>query len=165
MKKILFVDGGYLNFLAHGKILDFQEIARGYAEAHYYTSAPNPKKEDFTKSFKGFEKVLRKAGFVPHIGTLRYKDGEWHQKRVDVDLATDMVLRAASGGGEEIYLLSGDEDFVPAVLKTEKMGTTVTVLHGPRNTVSGDLLDSASKSFFLDDAWFRERVLRGRRKR
>jgi hypothetical protein len=64
----------------------------------------------------------------------------FEQKRVDVLLSCDLVRHAAAGHIQHAILVAGDSDFIPAVSAAKESGVTVSLWHGPGNTVHKDLI-------------------------
>jgi uncharacterized LabA/DUF88 family protein len=85
---------------------------------HYYTSVQgdNPKVHDVERKLKelGIEapRVFQKQKGKP-------------RKRVDVSLATDMLLHASRKHYDAAVLITGDEDFVPLVEAVQGEGAIV----------------------------------------
>ncbi len=77
------------------------------------------------------------------------------EKRVDVNIAVDMVAKAMKNEFDVAYLLSADGDFVPAVEAVREMGKKVFAASPGR----GHELNKAVNSFIpLPSEWFSEDV-------
>ena len=63
------------------------------------------------------------------------------QKRVDIMLGVDMALLAAKHIIQEVVLVAGDSDFVPAIAAAKPEGVVVRLFHG-QNPHSGLWLES-----------------------
>ena len=74
--------------------------------------------------------TCRKCGFT-------YKYGA--EKRVDTRLVADMIQFAAVDGYDVAVLLSGDQDFVPAVEAASALGKRVYIATWPQSGVSREL--------------------------
>ncbi len=71
------------------------------------------------------------------------------QKRVDVQLAVQMVHLATSQQVSLIVLVAGDRDFIPSVEIAKHSGVIVRLVHGPKMTTSTDLRQLADETFEL----------------
>lgn len=120
------------------KGLEFYEVVRKY----YYTSALGD--ED---ALLHHEEKLRSAGIeAPRV----FKKAKGRSsKRVDVALVTDLLLHAFRDNYDIAILISGDEDFVPAV-KTISAEGKVVVLWAMSQGLSPALKRSADFFFDLD---------------
>ena len=159
----IFIDGGYAVriFRSLGVYqIDYQELVerrpskKELLRAYYYDcpryqgKEPEDKQESERKEKqkKFFYALNRIPNFEVRLGKLQ-KKGETAegkpilvQKRVDVMLAVDMVELAATEKVEEVVILSGDSDFLPAVQAAKRHGVTVLAWHGPRSTCHHELL-------------------------
>jgi uncharacterized LabA/DUF88 family protein/mRNA-degrading endonuclease YafQ of YafQ-DinJ toxin-antitoxin module len=81
------------------------------------------------------------------------------QKRVDVQLAVQMVHLATSQQVNLIVLVAGDRDFVPSVEIAKHSGVIVRLVHGPRMTTSTDLRQLADETTEITES-FLQRYLR-----
>lgn len=67
----------------------------------------------------------------------------FEQKRVDIKLAVDLVLLASKRQITRAVLVTGDSDFLPAILAAKNEGVVVTLCHGVgENRPHRDLWDS-----------------------
>src|SRR5690606_24729406 len=57
----------------------------------------------------------------------------FEQKQVDILMATDIVLLSAKRQVDEIVLVTGDSDFLPAVRIARNEGVVVWLAHGVRS--------------------------------
>ncbi len=164
MKVALFFDGKnfYTAFKRHApnSDIDYDKLAKwltyavsdGKGElvgAYYYTGYSPPDKTGPT-SFKDFLEGLdlqlgyfvKREPRVPRKARCR-KCGFEHaysaEKRVDTRLVADMIQLAAVDAYDAAVLLSGDQDFVPAVEAANALGKRVYVATWPSSGVSQEL--------------------------
>ena len=83
-------------------------------------------------------------------GMARGMEGRYHldeliceQKQIDLLLGVDLMLHAAKGTVDEIFLVAGDSDFVPAIRAVKSEGVLVYLVHG--ENPHDDLLDEADE--------------------
>ena len=119
--------------------LKFYEVVR----KHYYTSAQGD--ED---ALLVHEEALRTAGIEAPTVFKRVKGRS--SKRVDVALVTDLLLHAFRDNYDVAILVSGDEDFVPAVRTVAAEGKVV-VLWALQDGLSPALKRSADFYFDLSE--------------
>lgn len=119
--------------------LEFYEVVRRY----YYTSALGDENALLTH-----EEELRTAGFeAPRV----FKKAKGRSsKRVDVSLVTDLLLHSFRDNYDVAILVSGDEDFVPAIQTVAAEGKVV-VLWAMADGLSPALKRSADFFFDLSD--------------
>src|SRR5262249_40556986 len=126
-----------------------QAVAGGagvFCGAYYYVGvsadAP-PLVEGFLKGLElrpGYfvrrEPRVRRAGRCPSCGT----DYEYTtEKRVDTRLVAELIQYAANGAFDAAVLISGDDDFVPAVEAVNALGKRVWVATWSAEELSSDL--------------------------
>jgi uncharacterized LabA/DUF88 family protein len=117
-----------------------------FSGAYYYVGlsadAP-PVVEGFLKGLElrpGYfvkrEPRVRRSGRCPHCGAEYEYTTE---KRVDTRLVADMIQYAAGGAFDAVVLVSGDDDFVPAVEAVNALGKQVWVATWSAEELSKDL--------------------------
>jgi uncharacterized LabA/DUF88 family protein len=84
-----------------------------------------------------------REGVIRGVGRRRRR-----QKKVDVQLAVDMLMSRVQGVMDRAVLIAGDLDFLPVVQSLVQLGAHVTVWHGER--APEDLLAGADDSVRLD---------------
>jgi uncharacterized LabA/DUF88 family protein len=62
---------------------------------------------------------------------LRYPDGTFSQKGVDVEFALDLAELCHNGTIDKALIVSGDSDFVPAVERVNKLGIVTQNVYSP----------------------------------
>src|SRR5712691_3215017 len=82
------------------------------------------------------EPRVRRSGRCPHCG-VEYEYTT--EKRVDTRLVADLLQHAASGAFDAAVLVSGDDDFVPAVEAVNALGKQVWVATWSAEELSKDL--------------------------
>lgn len=93
-RSFLDIEGGY-PLMAHGH------------RAHYFAMT-----QGNGVDVDQLRKTIRTCGFEPHVF---HKPKGQHAKRIDIDLAVRMVTAAALDQYDIAVLMTGDEDYVPAV--------------------------------------------------
>ncbi|HSX41806.1 MAG TPA: NYN domain-containing protein [Candidatus Saccharimonadales bacterium] len=69
--------------------------------------------------------LLKKSGFRYSLGYLMKNDGKYHEKGVDVQIATDLLVAAYENQCDKIILVSSDTDLAPAIKKARQKGKQV----------------------------------------
>lgn len=177
----VFLDGGYLDNM----LLNFQKARIDYGamvtamakgidllRAYYYHCLPyqssNPtqeEREEFAKKERFFRAISRLNSFTIRQGKLAYRGindrGEpiFEQKRVDVYLATDLVMHSTKRLITHAALLTGDSDFIPAVAIAQSEGVHVTLYYAESARPHDELLDAVDERIVITkdmvDQWRR----------
>ncbi|MEK9156163.1 MAG: NYN domain-containing protein [Patescibacteria group bacterium] len=133
---LLLIDGS--NFYFKLKSLDLQDLL--YFDFHRFARylARSSKlirscyyvgriRQDGTKKtrilFDGQQKLiglLKKCNFHYSLGYLLKNDGVYHEKGVDVQIATDILVAAYEDICDRIILVSSDTDLSPAIKKAQE---------------------------------------------
>jgi hypothetical protein len=140
-----------------------------FAGAHYYVGvsadAP-PLVEGFLKGLElrpGYfvkrELRVRRTGRCPACG-VEYEYTT--EKRVDTRLVAEMIHYAAAGAFDAAVLVSGDDDFVPAVEAVNALGRQVWVATWSADDLSKDLRVRCFGQIHLSDGIAAFRVERSR---
>lgn len=138
-KRVLLVDGPNLYFAlkSEGRKLDFEKLKRSLLPegglAVYFTFLPRRRREH-----ESFLEVLRRQGWEVVLSPSPSRWGK--EKGVDITLGLTLVELAPHA--EEIYLVSGDGDLIPAVRKARSLGTKVFVA-SPQGVLSQALVREA----------------------
>ncbi len=149
----IFIEGAYLDFvLKH----EFQGVRIGYEvlSKHlagdsdilrtYYYHCPAYQGNPPTKEESGRYAAQRKfftaledlPRYTVRLGRLEYRGSDqsgnpsYQQKRVDILLGVDMVQLAVKQVIQEVILVAGDSDFIPAVVAAKQEGVLVRLFHG-----------------------------------
>jgi len=149
----IFIDGPYLDYVLREEFddarIDYQVLSQKIAgesdllRTYYYHCPPyqsNPptqeERERYANTRNFFTALERLPRFTVRLGRLAYRgdDAEgnpkFEQKRVDILLGVDMVQLATKGQIQEAILLTGDSDFIPAVVGAKQEGVLVRLFHG-----------------------------------
>lgn len=86
--------------------------------------------------------------FDVKLGTLVQSEAGQQQKMVDMLLALDLITTAFHERIQNVAMVTGDTDFVPAIEKVKSIGIKVLVVHGRR--AGFDLMRSADHAWFID---------------
>lgn len=143
----VFMDGGYIDSIHKGlgsPQIDFVQLIERTAEdcqllrVYYYnclpyqTQNPSPAEKSLVSSKQRFFAAVSKLPyFTVREGKLAYrgqdKDGHpiLEQKRVDVMLATDLVMHSTKHLITHAILIAGDSDFIPAVEIAKNEGVSI----------------------------------------
>ena len=158
----VFIDGGYLDSLQkngfRGK-LDYKKLVEHAVgtegrllRAYYYACMPYqsqpPTKEEnerYSKKDKFISKIRRFPRFEVRLGKLqKISDDEFHQKKVDILLAIELVSLAWKGYIDKAVIIAGDSDFVPAIQQAKDAGVIVS-LYYISGAFNNELLDSVDE--------------------
>lgn len=169
----IFIDGGYLNkvlaafdspTIAYEKLAEFMAQGREILRVYYYNcppyqnNPPTPKeRERYARSQSFLNKLRQLPCFEVREGRLEYRgtdhDGKpiYIQKRVDIQLACDLVQLASKGKISHALLLSGDSDFLPMVELVKGEGIKFVLAFGasPKVRPHNDLKTAADERLEL----------------
>lgn len=170
LKVAVFIDGGYLdrelNNKRHGRSIDYKKLVddivagtpneKEIIRVYYYHCLPyqdNPPTEEQTNKFgraqSFFRALQRTSRFEVRLGRLAYRGNKddntpiFEQKRVDLMLGLDLMSLSAKQKIDEVFLIAGDSDFVPAGSAVKKEGLVVYLVHGEKP--HDDLLDEVDE--------------------
>lgn len=175
-----FIDAAYLEKLARsapGMRIDFDAMAARLAEGHdllrsyYYDALPylsdHPTAAERERMARK-NKFLTALSYIPRfevrIGELQCRgtaaDGTplYQQKRVDVQIAVDLVALAVRQVITHASIVAGDSDFIPAIETAKACGVVIHLFHG--SNAHRDLLRLSDERTLLSREWFR-RVTEG----
>ncbi len=148
---IIFIDGGYLSFIAkyfgEGKPLKYkiEKFADNLAKLknltckkiYYYTAppyqSPNPTIEE-SKRKANYDKFiskikLTKTETIVREGRLQKINDSFQQKGVDTLMTMDLSKIPIKEGIKDIILLTSDTDFVPIIEDLNKDGVNVILAY------------------------------------
>src|SRR3989338_260333 len=145
------------NEVDFGILVDFIKGERLLIGTYYY-NAPLDRsynEQVYWKQQKFFSRLRRIPGFHVILCNMRkiIKPGgepEFSVKGDDIHLATDMISMAYENLYDVAVLVSGDGDFVPAILKVQKLGKYVENAYFSISR-SNFLKSVCNKSVFLND--------------
>jgi uncharacterized LabA/DUF88 family protein len=159
----LFIDGGYLDKVLKGLKIDYSQLSQYMANGipllrtYYYHCLPykpsNPSAEEsknFANAEKFFSVLNRSDNFTVREGKIAFrgKDNQgkpmYEQKRVDVYLATDLVMHSTKRLITHAALLTGDSDFLPAIEIAKSEGVLITLFYSEEkgSRAHDELLDA-----------------------
>jgi uncharacterized LabA/DUF88 family protein len=164
----IFIDGGYCAKVTEQHFgrprIDFQrlsDVLSGTAHrlrTYYYDCMPyqsNPPTLQEKEKYKAKAQFLHAVGravqrFQFRQGRLR-KTGPttFEQKRIDVLLGVDMVRLCSKKQIQEVILIAGDADLVPAVEACKEEGAIVRLYYHP-SAISDELLNVADERYEID---------------
>ncbi|XID90515.1 NYN domain-containing protein [Paenibacillaceae bacterium WGS1546] len=163
LRSAIFIDGGYLDQVLLGfgrakidysKLCDVLTNAIPLLRTYYYHCLPhqptNPTPEQ-SREFSNAEKFQKRLNRLPNFtvrrGKLAYRGNDdegrpiYEQKRVDVALATDLVMHATKRLISHAILITGDSDFIPAVEIAKAEGVQITLYYAQNKSTHDELLD------------------------
>lgn len=177
----VFLDGGYFQKVLEKDFdrpkLDFGKIGpylaktfEPYLRAYYYNCLPYQSavatslEKDRFKKAEGFIYRLRKlSNFEIRLGRLEFRGidrttGEpiFEQKRVDVQLAVDLLTLAFSRHIATAVVVAGDSDFIPVFQAAKDHGVRIVVAHGLKNPAHRDLVAVSDERIVLDKPFINE---------
>ena len=172
----VFIDGGYLDYvfkeLGYPKV-DYAAFAQKMASpddlfrTYYYHclpyQSPTPTKEEserFGRMQSFFHALSRLDRFQVREGRLACRGTDkvtgkliLQQKGVDIALAVDLVLFSTKHQINKAIIVTGDSDFLPAVLAAKNEGVLVHLFHGTgTNAPHSTLWDAADDRTVIDAA-------------
>lgn len=132
--------------LDYTKLLSYFQ-ALGYLSRVYYYSAVD---RESTNGLNGLLRFLERSGYTLVSKPVRKRGGVIVKSNMDVEIALGLVRTSTQV--DELYLLSGDEDFTPAVVAAQDNGARVTVISSQR-VVSSKLAAQADRYLHLERLW------------
>ncbi|ALS24042.1 NYN domain-containing protein [Paenibacillus naphthalenovorans] len=160
----VFIDGGYLDnvLLKFSKArIDYEKMVNHLAgnipllRAYYYHCLPhqssNPtddESREFSNAVKFQRTLSRLNSFTVRRGKLAYRgiddkgNAIFEQKRVDVYLATDLVMHSTKRLITHAVIVTGDSDFIPAVEIAQSEGVHTTLFYADNSIPHDELLDA-----------------------
>lgn len=131
---------------------DDKEIVRIY----YYDCLP------YQSESAGVDQIMRMEGtqrfhaalrrlprFEVKLGRMAYRGNDYEgrpiyeQKRVDLLLGMDLILHSVKHTVDEVFIVTGDSDFIPAIQAAKIEGVITYLVYG--GTVYQDLFDAADE--------------------
>jgi len=90
---------------------------------------------------------LKKQGWQIGLGNM-LKTDVYHEKGVDVLIATDMLVGAYENLYDKLFLISSDTDLLPAIDKAKQLGKVIEYI-GFSHQSSHAMIDRCSSAFLL----------------
>jgi len=111
--------------LDYEKFSQFLLGQRFLTSKNYYIGAireesGNLKSKELMRGQRKLTGMLQKAGWVVKFGHMLKADG-YHEKGVDVQIATDVLIGAYENLYDTAVLVSSDTDLIPALAKAREM--------------------------------------------
>lgn len=97
---------------------------------------------------QSFVTNLQKQGFIIQFGYLLKSDDKFHEKGVDVQIATNLLKGAFKNLYDIAYLVSSDSDLIPAIVEAQSVKKTIVYV-GFKHKPSFALLRTCKRSLFL----------------
>lgn len=176
----VFIDGAYLEWIvmrepgvARLRMHDLIPHMAGPTElfrAYWYDCLPAVTGVGEMTNLVRKEKFLNYLRALPRVevrlGKMGRKDGadggaSFVQKGVDVSLAVDLVALATQRAISHAHILTGDNDFAPAVRYAKANGVAVKLWYGGRGRPGHDLFDACDDRVELRLADFKADVKEG----
>lgn len=109
-------------------------------------------KKPISKKDAIYLKYLKKVGIKPIVRAVKLSKGKIVEKRIDVLIAVDMIYNGCLNKFDKAILVSGDSDFLPAVVKLREMKKEVE-LWSFKSSLSQLLSNYLGKKrvFYIDD--------------
>ncbi len=173
----VFVDGAYLQKVLAKEFdcarIDFGllggVLAQGFdplLRTYYYncppyrSPAPTERERELVSNADRFYYALRRLpDFEVRLGRLEHRGisretGEpiYQQKRVDIQLAVDLLTLAFSKQIATAVVVAGDSDFIPVFQAAKDQGVRVVLCHGRKNPAHRDLVAAADRRICFDEA-------------
>ncbi len=171
----VFVDGGYLQKVLEKAFnrtpVDFSKIGQSLAKGHepllrtyYYNCLPyqpaKPSPEEalrFSKGEKFIYSLRQIPSFEVRLGRLEFRGIDqttsrpiFEQKRVDVQLAVDILTLSFSRQIATAIVVAGDSDFIPAFEEAKKLGVRMVLAYNRINRAHQDLIMCADAHIQID---------------
>ncbi|MFA5729971.1 MAG: NYN domain-containing protein [Candidatus Paceibacterota bacterium] len=89
------------------------------------------------------QKIIIKKGFMMKIGNF------YHEKGVDVRIATDIVKGALKNKYQSFYIISSDSDILPAIQAAISAGKKVVYVAFEKTIISKALAVNCSETIFI----------------
>lgn len=173
-KVAIFIDAGCFDKILANSFrktkVDFQKVISVLSEgkdllrAYYYHCMPY---QGTTPTPEDKERYRKKQGFIHRLSEIqrfecrqgrlrRFPDPSapsgygFEQKRVDVMMAGDLVKLSATGKINDAILITGDSDFVPAIIETKQLGIVVHLFYYP--PINDELREACDERTIIDQA-------------
>lgn len=114
---------GFIEWLARGRSIVYAGYFIGVVRAK-----PDDKKgQKMRRAQVNLFNFLKskKQNFIINKGYLMENDGIYHEKGVDVKIATDLLVGAYENLYDEAIVLSSDTDLIPAMQKIKQLGKKI----------------------------------------
>ncbi len=113
-------------------LVDWLARGREIASVGYYVGAVRAKPDDekgqkLRRAQRDLFNFLnsKQQRIIVHRGYLMKNDNVYHEKGVDVKIATDLLVGAYENLYDEVIIISSDTDLIPAMEKAKQLGKAV----------------------------------------
>jgi len=127
----------------------------------YQSARPTTEESERFRKAEAFHAAIERIpNFEVKLGRLVFRgfskeDGRpiFEQKRVDVQLAVDLLTLSYTRQMGTAILVTGDSDFIPAIQISKMNGVQIILYHGISNPAHRELMDAADRSVVIDQAF------------
>lgn len=168
-RSCVLVDGAYLQKVLERDFakpkIDFARLgpalAAGYEpllRTYYYnctpyqSASPTQRESELVANADRFYYRLRQIpNFEVRLGRLEFRGTSstgqmiFEQKRVDVQLAVDLMTLSFTHQIATAIIVAGDSDFIPAIRAAKDQAVRIVVYHGIKNAAHRDLVECADE--------------------
>ena len=167
-RSAVFIDGGYLDKVLQNEFerarVDYRKLSDLVSQGtdrlrtYYYHCMPwqgNPpdpaERARFSSMDSFFYNLKQLPRFEVRLGKIARRGADFQQKRVDVLLSVDLVRMSWDHQIQRAIIVSGDSDYVPAVLAAKDAGVLVQLYYHP-NSVHDELRSACDDRFEITSA-------------
>lgn len=161
-KAAIFIDGSYLKDILrdnfHHSFIDYLKFCEEICDTlrlnrlrtYFYYCLPFVRKNNkqdlwrLSKSDKFLSRLKRLPRFEIKLGKLQLIENQFRQKMVDVLMSLDIADMCFDKKIDNVIVVAGDADFVPAIKKAKDYGAIVHLFYHPKS-VHNELLDNADE--------------------
>jgi len=170
----LFIDGAYLERITqfNNKKIDYSKLFARMTQGislircYYYNCLPyqsypatpeenerSSKRQKFFYAISMYDNCSVRLGKLEKRGVDQYGKEIFEQKRVDVYLATDLVLYSTKHLITHAALLAGDSDFLPAIEISQSEGVVVTLFYAQERSVGthSELIKAVDRRIVINE--------------
>jgi uncharacterized LabA/DUF88 family protein len=104
---------------------DAEVCAKRYYIAAVRVEKGNTKSEELEKAQRKLLQLLVDSGWEYILGHMLKTDSSYHEKGVDVRIATDLLIGAYENLYDTAIVVSSDTDLIPAIQQTRRIGKRV----------------------------------------
>ena len=147
-KCAILIDGGYLNKVLENDFarvrIDIGKLGEELAgqlerlRTYYYHCMPhvsNPPTQEERDRYAAMDSYIFNLKKLPRFqfrqGKLQRIGSQFHQKRVDIWMAVDLVRMSSNKQIDKAILITGDSDLVPAIEAARDAGVVVELYYSP----------------------------------
>ena len=109
----------------------------------------------FNSRKKFFDKINSLSRFEVALGELRFINGIYKQKGIDVLMSWDIVDKCFGKQIAHAILVAGDADFIPAIKRAKGYGAIVH-LFAHKESVNRTILCEVDEFYELNEEFFRD---------